>query len=461
MSLTYEQVVAVTEECASTIVEARLVDCAEISKRRFLLRFEKNGVIITVMVCLQDPFLRLHLSKTRFPKKTAEGTGPTAARVLKTFEGQALKALEVLAKDRIVKFGFGKASLIVELFSKKPNLYIVNKGDKILWAYNRTDAVNYKAPTARPERLGDKEVPMSSATIEAFYTEQEASAGFVQEKRRLRDSVRSHLKHAQRFEKKSLKDVERCGAWPELQRDATVLQAYFHLLKPGQEEISLEDWDAGGAKRTIALDPTLEPHEQVEALFRESKKRHKGLEFAEANLAQARHDVEKWEKALAKVDAAESLEGLQSLEGSIPPLSPKQASPEQKRRLPYRTFVSAKGLRILVGRNAADNEKLTFHVAKGNDWWLHTKDYSGSHVVVVVEKGAEPDQESILDAAQLALQYSQAKKNGEADMTVTQRKFVSRIKGKRAGTVAISKHNTLYVKLDPQRLDAIKSRSKL
>src|SRR5690606_12269415 len=48
----------------------------------------------------------------------------------------------------------------------------------------------------------------------------------------------------------------------------------------------------------------------------------------------------------------------------------------------YRTVEQVDGCEILVGKAAADNDLLTFRVAKPNDWWLHAAGYAGSHVVV-------------------------------------------------------------------------------
>ncbi len=82
--------------------------------------------------------------------------------------------------------------------------------------------------------------------------------------------------------------------------------------------------------------------------------------------------------------------------------------------MPYREFWSRSGLRIWVGKKAKDNDTLTFKLAHGSDFWLHVHGYPGSHVIIKINKGKDPDADTIQDALQLALYYSQAKSQGSS-----------------------------------------------
>ena len=107
-----------------------------------------------------------------------------------------------------------------------------------------------------------------------------------------------------------------------------------------------------------------------------------------------------------------------------------------------------------MGKSAKDNDQLTFRYANGSDYWLHARNVPGSHVILRVVKGKEPDAESIKDAMQLALAYSRSPEEGE--ICLTQCKYVAR-QGREAGKVHVSKHKVAYAKKDPQRLKRLKS----
>src|SRR6202023_958055 len=76
---------------------------------------------------------------------------------------------------------------------------------------------------------------------------------------------------------------------------------------------------------------------------------------------------------------------------------------------PFRVFHGARAARILVGRGAAHNDELTFHVAKPHDLWLHAKGRTGAHVIVPLSKGASCPPDLLADAAHLAAHFSDAR----------------------------------------------------
>ena len=111
-----------------------------------------------------------------------------------------------------------------------------------------------------------------------------------------------------------------------------------------------------------------------------------------------------------------------------------------------RTYRSSDGYEILVGRGSRENDRLTFRVARSYDTWLHAADYPGSHVVVRHRSRDEsPPHRTIVEAAQLAAHFSQARKDAKVAVNYTQRKFVSKPKGAQPGLVYLSSFRTLLV----------------
>lgn len=107
--------------------------------------------------------------------------------------------------------------------------------------------------------------------------------------------------------------------------------------------------------------------------------------------------------------------------------------------------MSSDGLEILVGRRAADNDFLTFRIAKSLDVWLHAADYPGSHVVIRVAGRKEVPQRTILEAAQLAAFYSDARDKPKAAVNYAQRKFVNKPKRAAPGLVSLASFRTILV----------------
>jgi predicted ribosome quality control (RQC) complex YloA/Tae2 family protein len=199
---------------------------------------------------------------------------------------------------------------------------------------------------------------------------------------------------------------------------------------------------------TIPLDPALSASELAARWLRKAKR----YQAAATRISSRRAEVAvelaaaeaAWQRAQAASSAAELL--LLEPEASKPPV----ASRKPQARLPYRTFLSGGG-RILVGRNARDNDALTFRVARGNDVWLHARGVQGAHVVIP-GAGDAPDSTVLGDAALLAAHFSSFRSTGGVEVSWTRCKHVRKPRGAPPGSVLITQEKTIRVRLDPERL---------
>jgi len=126
-------------------------------------------------------------------------------------------------------------------------------------------------------------------------------------------------------------------------------------------------------------------------------------------------------------------------------LADDRKSPQPKRIPGTRRYLSSDDFEILVGRTSKDNDHLTFKIAKPNDLWLHAADYGGSHVVIRRPTRKEVPHQTLIEAAQLAAWFSQAKKDPKVDVHYTERKFVSKPKGSKPGLVRLLRFKNITV----------------
>ena len=102
-----------------------------------------------------------------------------------------------------------------------------------------------------------------------------------------------------------------------------------------------------------------------------------------------------------------------------------------------------------MGRSNRQNDKLTGKTADRNDYWFHTQKIHGSHVILCTE-GREPDEGSILQAAQLAAYYSQGRSGGKVAVDYTPVKYVKKPAGARPGMVVYTTYRTLMAEADEE-----------
>lgn len=120
-----------------------------------------------------------------------------------------------------------------------------------------------------------------------------------------------------------------------------------------------------------------------------------------------------------------------------------------------RRFKTTDGFEVAIGRNDRENDEITFRVAKSQDIWMHAADYPGSHVIIRNPGRGEIPHKAIVEAAELAAFYSQAKQEGKAAVHYTQKKFVSKPPKAKPGLVRLSSFKTVLVepRCDLERLD--------
>jgi predicted ribosome quality control (RQC) complex YloA/Tae2 family protein len=97
-----------------------------------------------------------------------------------------------------------------------------------------------------------------------------------------------------------------------------------------------------------------------------------------------------------------------------------------------------------VGRNARQNEDVTFTRAGSRDLWLHVRGQPGAHVVIKSGERAVPE-DVVRRAAELAAYYSPARGEGRVDVDVTERRFVRRVRRGHPGLVTYRNERTLVV----------------
>jgi predicted ribosome quality control (RQC) complex YloA/Tae2 family protein len=124
-------------------------------------------------------------------------------------------------------------------------------------------------------------------------------------------------------------------------------------------------------------------------------------------------------------------------------------------RVPYLEYLAWRGQRVLVGRGATDNDRLTTKVARPQDLWLHARGVPGAHVVVPLEKDAVCPSELLVDAATLAAYHSDARDEDTVEVHYTPRRYVRKPRKSAPGQVALDREKVLTLRVEKARLERL------
>ena len=121
--------------------------------------------------------------------------------------------------------------------------------------------------------------------------------------------------------------------------------------------------------------------------------------------------------------------------------APKEKVGAKKTELitPYREF-EYEGFTILSGRNNLQNDRLVRN-ASPKDIWLHTQKYHSSHVLIVTDGRAGPD-EVIKFAAEVCAYYSDGLAGDKIPVDYCEKRFVKKPSKSNAGFVVYTDYKT-------------------
>ena len=195
--------------------------------------------------------------------------------------------------------------------------------------------------------------------------------------------------------------------------------------------------DFDGVEVSLTLEPGLDAVQTATVLYERAKRHEQRHRSALTLLPGLAAELEEQRKLTA---ALESLP-LTELRRLAREGGPARG---QHRTQPGIRVTGPHGFEIVIGRNARDNDTVTFKIARSMDVWLHVQGYRGSHVIIRADRKQVP-YDTILFAARLAAGHSQAAESENVAVDYTLRKNVWRPKGAAAGAVQFTGQKTVFV----------------
>ena len=233
-----------------------------------------------------------------------------------------------------------------------------------------------------------------------------------------------------------------------------LLKANLYALKDGQSMVELVNYyDEDQSTIEIKLDEHKTVTENMKIYFNKYNKYKRSEENAKEQLLLAQDELNYLNSVADSVMRSEDPSDIAEIRQELivagyirfKSTKKKKESPSKPMR-----FKSTEGATIYVGKNNNQNDYLTTKFADGQDTWLHTKNYPGSHVII---KGQTFTNETLLEAANLAAWFSKAQAGTKVPVDYTLVRYVKKPSGSKPGMVIYTTNKTIYVDPDEPRLE--------
>lgn len=334
-------------------------------------------------------------------------------------------------EDRVVYLDVdagGPRRVVVEAFPRFGNLYLLDADGTVERVLDGDAARHRRNPVGATYRPPDPpKIPAEESLLPADLPGGPFAANHALDARfETKDEPAPDLHVLKRLRKTRAAvegDLRKLTDPARLRRQGETLLCHYGDIRQGMKSF-----------KGVPLDPKLGPAENVERFFERARKAERAKPALERRL-------EELDELIRRAEAGEAVR--------VPAARKGRPQPPRK---PYRVFESRDGVRVLVGKGGRDNDETTLKVAGPHDLFLHVRGTPGAHVVVPLKRDEEVKEQTLLDAATLAVHYSKMRTAAAADVTYTRCKFVSKPKGAKPGLVRVSREKVLRLRREPERL---------
>ena len=236
----------------------------------------------------------------------------------------------------------------------------------------------------------------------------------------------------------------------QLKHQGDLILSFGYMIDGSSNFLECEDYESGKTVRLL-IDPKKSAQENAAEYYKKYKKAVSGTE-------ELAHDIQIAKKQIEKLDSLYEEIKNEKNPVKIEQLLRRDTTPKQQQKKTHPGLdYTVNGWYILVGRDANENDELLRHHVRGDDLWLHVRDFPGGYVFIKARKGKTVPLDILLDAANLAVYYSKARNAGKTDLYYTHVKYLRRAKNGPKGLVLPTQEKNLCITPDKARLTRLDS----
>ena len=293
-----------------------------------------------------------------------------------------------------------------------------------------------------------KPYPTVSQALERYFGARDQQDRINQKSASMVKLLKGQIERCEKKLAQQEEDLSSAARMDEYRIMGEIINANLWQLKKGQTEATLPNfYDENGGSMTIPLDNQLTPVQNAQRYFKKYQKARTTREIAAEQKEKTLKELDYLEGTLLDVGKCIGESELEEIRQDLMRTGyiRKGVNRRQQKALPKSKpyhYRSTDGIDIYVGRNAAQNDRLTGD-ARPNETWLHAKDMPGSHVIIRQE--GEIPRQTLLEAAILAAWYSKGQNSSGVPIDYTLRRYVKKPGGAAPGMVIYTNQRTLFM----------------
>ena len=445
--------------------EGRVIDAlkridVEQSEKRQLV----PGVAFT-MPPAQGKLLFLSSDAKTLAEKTCEKTKPLSAAILDTVGGigpvvcREISHRTVQGDPEADTLGAEQKEKLVAVIGEVQRA-ARGEGSVLSIVYDEKKPIEFSfLRLSQYEGLVAKEFADLNELYDSYYLEKDRAERIKTRSFDLLKQVNSLYERSVRKQAARREELANTERADEKRLFGELINANLYAITKGMKTAQLLNYYTG-ENVSVPLDVTKTPVQNAQKYYKEYRKLTTAAKMLASLIEEGAAEIEYLSSVRYEITEAKTEEDFLLIRKELKDSGYLRGFKykEQKRPRKMSEFIeynTSDGLRVLVGRNNAANEKLTLKTAEKSDIWFHVKNASGSHTVLVTN-GAEPSAESYTEAAAIAAFHSSEKTSENIAVDYTRIKNVKKAVGQKTGMVYYESYNTAYVTPDEKKIEEMR-----
>lgn len=309
-------------------------------------------------------------------------------------------------------------------------------------------------------KLSDQEKEMFELNffIDDFYFERETTEAFTNARNTMLRMILEVLKKYKNRLASIDAKLQECDGMDKYRLYGELITAnLYQLTNTHSDSIELYNYyDNSNIK--IPLDVKYSPSMNAKKYFKKYSKLKNAYKIVSEQKVETEKELNYIESIVYELEDSTCLEDVQDIFEEISEnvvfkekLKRKEKKNKNQKKKKQQKFspieYEVNGYKIYVGRNNKENDWLTLSFASKTDYWFHTKDVQGSHVILKADK--EVNDDILVKVAEIAAKHSKAKMSSNVPVDYCLVQFVKKPNGSKPGMVIFTNNKTLNV--NPQK----------
>ena len=286
-----------------------------------------------------------------------------------------------------------------------------------------------------------------SSILDNYYVKSSNNSRINQKSSDIKKIITTNLERCYKKLDLQLKQIEDTKSRDKYRIKGELITANIYAINEGDKELKAYNYYTN-EETTIALKPNLSPSENANKYYNRYNKLKRTFNALTEQIKDTKKEIDHLESIQNSLNFVDAEEDIQLIRqelmdyGYLRFRKNKNKKALQKSK-PFH-YQSSDGFDIYVGKNNLQNDELTMKTANSNDWWFHTKEIPGSHVIVKTNKKELTDK-TFEEAAKLAAFYSKANKSTKVAVDYTLKKHIKKPAGSVPGYVIYHTNYSMYV----------------